>query len=128
VSSVKKWLKLLAVCVSFGISLWVCFKEALKKKEVYTGYCSMAGELKFWKRDEETKFLKCVHSPSLFNKPSKTSIGLLKMALKRIKGFRDLRKRARINHFVTPKGFSLKATLCTYLRLAGASSKKVERS
>ena len=40
-------------------------KESLDNKDGYKGYVPMAGELKNWKKEESTSFLKLVHSQPL---------------------------------------------------------------
>ena len=101
-------------------------KEELDKKVGYKGYCSMAGELKSWKKEDETKFLKCVHSQAL-QQTLKYLDRAFKDGFKKDKGFPRFKKKATIDPFAILKVSSEKGIVSIFLKLDGASSKKVER-
>ena len=81
-------------------------KEELDKKEGYKGYCSMAGELKAWKKEEETKFLKCVHSQPL-QQTLKDLDRAVKDGFKKDKGFPRFKKKSHDRSFRYPQGVKL---------------------
>ena len=85
----------------------------------------MAGDLKAWKKEDETKFLKCVHSQAL-QQTLKYLDRAFKDGFKKDKGFPRFKKKATIDPFAILKVSSEKGIVSIFLKLDGASSKKVE--
>lgn len=92
-------------------------KEDLEKKEKYKGYCAMVGELKSWKKDEGTEFLKCVHSQPL-QQTLKDLDRALKDGFKKDKGFPRFKKKSHDRSFRYPQGVKLEDD-CVYLPKIG---------
>ena len=78
-------------------------KESLEQKEGYKGYCAMASDLKDWKRIEETKFLKLVHSQPL-QQTLKDLDRALRDGFKKEKGFPKFKKKTHDKSFRYPQG------------------------
>lgn len=67
-------------------------KESLDKKEGYKGYFQMAGEMKGWKKEEPTSFLKLVHSQPL-QQTLKDLDRAIRDGFKKEKGFPHFKKK-----------------------------------
>ena len=81
-------------------------KESLDKKDGYKGYVPMAGELKNWKKDDGTAFLKLVHSQPL-QQTLKDLDRALRDAFKKQKGFPSFKKKGREKAFRYPQGVKI---------------------
>lgn len=81
-------------------------KEDLEKKAGYKGYCSMAGNMKAWKKDESTSFLKQVHSQPL-QQTLRDLDRALKNGFKKDKGFPRFKKKNHDKSFRYPQGVKL---------------------
>jgi putative transposase len=78
-------------------------KEGLDKKEGYKGYCQMAGEMKGWKKEESTSFLKLVHSQPL-QQTLKDLDRAIRDGFKKEKGFPHFKKKNTDKAFRYPQG------------------------
>lgn len=85
-------------------------KENLEKKSGYKGYCSMASNMKAWKKDESTSFLKQVHSQPL-QQTLKDLDRALKDGFKKDKGFPRFKKKNHDKSFRYPQGVKLNKDL-----------------
>ena len=78
-------------------------KESLDNKDGYKGYVPMAGELKNWKKEESTSFLKLVHSQPL-QQVLKDLDRAIRDGFKKKKGFPSFKKRGKDKAFRYPQG------------------------
>jgi len=81
-------------------------KESLDKNVGYKGYCKMAGQMKWWKDDESTSFLKLVHSQPL-QQTLKDLDRALRDGFKKEKGFPKFKKKGRDKAFRYPQGVKI---------------------
>ena len=81
-------------------------KEDLNNKKGYKGYCAMAGQMKTWKKEEPTSFLKQVHSQPL-QQTLKDLDRALKDGFKSEKGFPRFKKKNPDRSFRYPQGVKL---------------------
>ena len=82
-------------------------KESLDTNAGYKGYVPMAGELKAWKKDESTSFLKLVHSQPL-QQVLKDLDRAIRDGFKKKKGFPSFKKKGREDKsFRYPQGVKI---------------------
>lgn len=81
-------------------------KESLNKKEGYKGYCQMAGQMKEWKVEDSTSFLKLAHSQPL-QQTLKDLDRALRDGFKKEKGFPKFKKKNRDKTFRYPQGVKI---------------------
>jgi putative transposase len=81
-------------------------KEGLDRGEKYSGYVPMANKLKGMKREEETAFLKLVHSQPL-QQTLKDLDRAVRDGFKKSKGFPKFKKKSHDKSFRYPQGVKL---------------------
>lgn len=81
-------------------------KESLTEEKKVISYNEMAGNLTAWKKQEETNFLKLVHSQPL-QQILKDLDRALKDSFKKEKGFPRFKKKDRHDSFRYPQGFKI---------------------
>ena len=83
-------------------------KEGLDRGEKYPGYVTIANKLKGMKRQEETAFLKLVHSQPL-QQTLKDLDRAVRDGLKKSKGFPRFKKKSHDKSFRYPQGVKIEA-------------------
>ncbi len=82
------------------------FAENMDAKTGYKGYCQMAGEMKAWKSEDNTSFLKLVHSQPL-QQTLKDLDRAIRDGFKKDKGFPKFKKKSSDKAFRYPQGVKI---------------------
>jgi putative transposase len=85
-------------------------KNTLERKEKYSGYSGLCDKVKVWKSEENTQFLKRVHSQPL-QQTLKDLDRALKDGFKKDKGFPKFKRKGRDKSFRYPQGVKVRGNL-----------------